>query len=116
MRGSRTRDATSGLRVWTLEPPEVEWLTDVVMGFTAGPFKRHAHAMCDGASSAELARLVNYLRHAPRVAQYVVRLYEREENHALRDALRGRIEVHEDPERLVQCWPKGLKAFARTSS
>ena len=86
------------------------------MGFEGGQFKRHVLSSLDSARSTELSRLVTYLRRAPRMAQYVVRLYERPENASLRDALAERLSLHASPDDVVALWPKGLRKLANPTS
>jgi DNA-binding NtrC family response regulator len=96
-----------GLRVWVLSPGEVDALNSTVATFRGGQFKAHLLSAARGwRRDATLSRLHTFVLAAPRVAQYVARLYELEGNARLREDLLARAEAGT---LVVDALPKGIR-------
>lgn len=98
-----------GLRVWTVNTAEAAALTELLASFRGGQLKAHITRGLQALSGAPYQRLVDYLERAPRLSQYLVRLYEVPENACIRQALRLRLAVEPDREVRLLLLPEGLR-------
>ena len=60
-------------------------------------------------------RLATYLREAPNLADYLGRLFELDDNHALREELRVLLADRADAARLVARWPSRVQRIVEES-
>lgn len=97
--------ASSGLRVWQLNAKEQEVLNDLVLAFQGGQLKAHVAQW----ANVLPGRLSDYLLRAPRLSQYLVRLYEYPPNVNLRRHLAARIAKEPDAEERKALLPEGFR-------
>ena len=95
---------------WALTEAEAAALVDICASFAGGMFKHHV-CLCLEAyqGQAELERLVDYLERAPRMSQYVTRLFAYEHNEGLRELLAARAEAREDGQAWLELLPVGVR-------
>ena len=82
-----------GVSMWTLSPVEVDILVDMIASYQGGSFKRHMESMASAYIMRQGAQaLCVFIRHVPRLSQYLGRLIQHEDNHTLRATLLERFE------------------------
>lgn len=100
----------SSAHVWALEAHERELLNDLLMTYRGGALRAHLrYGLAMYQEQPRYARLVLFCQEAPRLSQYLTRLYELEANAALRLCLAQRLEHSEQAESLLEAWPVGLR-------
>lgn len=96
--------------VWAVNALEVEVLTDMLSSFRGGSLKRHlTHALREFEGDVAYSRVVEFVHHAPRLSQYLGRLYTLPENEPLRVALRQRYAHMPQPEDAMSYLPKVVR-------
>lgn len=96
--------------VWALEPHEQEALTDVLMSYRGGALKAHvSYGLAIYRGQPRYARLLQFFQEAPRLSQYMTRLYELDANAPLRERLAQRLRHSEQAQALLEAWPVGLR-------
>ena len=102
--------ATPLTRVFVCEPGERAALNHLLVSFEGGSLKDHVLAATQTwASLPSLKRLREFLADAPRLSQYLSRLYAMDENAALRDGLREALDARWDGDERLKRLPKGVQ-------
>ena len=95
---------------WALEDDEAEMLADICATFSGGMFKQHVLLCLDTyRDRPDLKRLIDYLERAPRMSQYIPRLFSYEHNASLRDMLAERAADHPDQQTWLELLPVGVR-------
>lgn len=95
---------------WTLEEEEAEMLVDICANFSGGMFKQHVMLCLETyRERPELGRLIDYLERAPRMSQYITRLFSYEHNTLLRELLVERAADHPDRATWLELLPVGVR-------
>lgn len=106
----REEEEEDPLYRWTLEEEEAEMLVDICANFSGGMFKQHVMLCLESyRDRPELARLVDYLERAPRMSQYITRLFSYEHNTLLREMLSDKAADHPDAATWLELLPVGVR-------
>ena len=98
------------MRVFVCEVGERAALNHLLVSFEGGSLKDHVIAATQTwASLPSLKRLREFFADAPRLSQYLSRLYAMEENAALRDGLREALAARWDGDERLKRLPKGVR-------
>jgi hypothetical protein len=98
------------MRVFVCEAGERAALNHLLVSFEGGSLKDHVTAATQTwAALPSLKRLREFLADAPRLSQYLSRLYAMEENAALRDGLREALAARWDGDERLKRLPKGVR-------
>ena len=85
-------------------------LVDICANFSGGMFKQHVMLCLESyRDRPELARLVDYLERAPRMSQYITRLFSYEHNTLLREMLADKAADHPDAATWLELLPVGVR-------
>lgn len=98
-----------GLHVWPLTLQEADALTELMASYRSGQLKVHVARHLETYQSPALTRLKDYLERAPRLSQYLVRLYEFPANRIVRDKLKERLKGEPDRETRLALLPEGIR-------
>ncbi|MBK9368836.1 MAG: sigma 54-interacting transcriptional regulator [Deltaproteobacteria bacterium] len=98
------------MRVFVCDAGERAALNHLLVSFEGGSLKDHVLAATQTwASLQSLKRLREFFADAPRLSQYLSRLYAMEENAALRDGLREALAARWDGDERLKRLPKGVR-------
>lgn len=105
----RLEPDSPGLHVWPLNATEVTALVELVASYRSGQLKVHVARALNAFRTPALERLREFLERAPRLSQYLVRLFEFPANHVLRERLRRRLAQEPDLETRLAILPEGIR-------
>lgn len=102
------------LYTWCLDEHEREFVLDSIASFTGGMFKQHIKQCIEPYQEHDdYKRIVSYLERAPRLSQYVTRLFDFEANEALRVGLIERAEQAAGSHPWPELIPVGVRRYIK---